>query len=232
MTFIFSMGPAIKKLRFPESGPEQSFAPSLQLRPGHEDTGIGASGRTKFNRESIRINNHVWKLGLLPSKMYRLTCILLALLLATQAKVAPSHIAREEDPPSCVDYRSLSNIVWGCVSTTIICASAAIHPNIPPREGPFKGALRRLELIFWTVVAPEILPCWALNQLLAALTVRDVYNKAKGMSRTSFEKSLYETRTGYEKERCGIWKTVKGWFSLYEIKEAASPGGCLSGIYW
>jgi hypothetical protein len=46
-----------------------------------------------------------------------------------------------------------------------------------------------------------------------------------------FEKSLYERRTGYEKKRCGIWETVKGWFSLYEIKEAASPGGYLSGIY-
>ncbi len=73
---------------------------------------------------------------------------------------------------------------------TIICAWAAIHPNIPPREGPFKATLRRLELMLWTILAPDILPCWALNQLLAAMRVRDVYNEGKGMLRTSFKKFL------------------------------------------
>jgi len=28
-----------------------------------------------------------------------------------------------------------------------------------------------------------------------------------------------------------IWKTVKGWFSMYEIKEPALHGGYLSRIY-
>ena len=124
--------------------------------------------------------------------MFRLACVLLLLLLTyqlvTQPGDASSIISREEaeDAPSiCVDYRfqrTLFNIVWGCVSTTIICAWAAIHPNIPPREGPLKGTLRRLELMFWTIVAPEILPAWALNQLLAAMTVRDIYNDGKGTS--------------------------------------------------
>src|SRR6266540_2366864 len=40
-----------------------------------------------------------------------------------------------------------------------------------------------------------------------------------------------ETSSGYKKDKCGIWKTVKGWFSMYEIKEAASQGGYLNGIY-
>ena len=47
------------------------------------------------------------------------------------------------------------------------------------------------------------------------------------MSRPSFDKILYEMRTGYETKRCGIWETVKRWVSLYEIKEATSPGGYL-----
>ena len=120
--------------------------------------------------------------------MFRLACVLLLIFLTYQvgqAKVAPnSVVTREENLSSCVDCRSqrtLYNIIWGCVSTTIICAWAAIHPNIPPREGPLKGALRRLELMFWVIVAPEILPAWALNQLLAAMTVREVYNNGKGM---------------------------------------------------
>jgi len=35
--------------------------------------------------------------------------------------------------------------------------------------------------------------------------------------------------SGYEKDS-GIWKAVRGWFSLYEVMEAASQGGHLSGI--
>ena len=34
--------------------------------------------------------------------------------------------------------------------------------------------------MFWTILAPEILPAWALNQLLGAFTVKYVYNKARG----------------------------------------------------
>ncbi len=38
-----------------------------------------------------------------------------------------------------------------------------------------------ISLMFWTIVAPEIPPAWALNQRLAAMTVRDVYNERKGV---------------------------------------------------
>jgi len=79
--------------------------------------------------------------------------------------------------------------------------------------------------MFWTIVAPEILPAWALNQLLAAMTVRDVYNDAKGMLRTSSEKfQVFVNKGQVIRRRRGIWKTVKKLLSLYEIKEAASQG--------
>ena len=126
--------------------------------------------------------------SLLHTNMFRLAHPLLLLLLAyqlvAQAADAPSNSPHEEAPADCVDgcsKRTPFNIIWGCLSTTIICAWAAIHPNIPPREGAIKGTLRKLELMFWTIMAPEILPAWALNQLLAAKTVRDVYNEGKGM---------------------------------------------------
>ena len=122
------------------------------------------------------------------TNMFRFPSVLLLLLFTyqftTQAADASSIIHREGALTSRVDYcsqRTLFNIIWGCISTTIICAWAAIHPNIPPREGPFKATLRRLELMFWAIMAPEILPAWALNQRLAAMTIRDLYNKEKGM---------------------------------------------------
>ena len=118
--------------------------------------------------------------------MFRLALLLLLLFLTyqfiVQAAVTPGlMITRGEEPSSSVDgpsKRTLFNIIWSCILTTIICAWTAIHPNIPPRESYLKATLRRLELMFWTIVAPEILPCWALNQLLAAKKVRDVYNDA------------------------------------------------------
>jgi len=120
--------------------------------------------------------------------MLHLACALLLLLLTyqyiSQATYAPFILPRDESSCNCTDgcsKRTLFNIIWGCVSTTIICAWAAIHPNIPPRERPFKATLRRFELMFWTIVAPEILPAWALNQRLAAMTVRDLYNKERGV---------------------------------------------------
>ena len=33
----------------------------------------------------------------------------------------------------------------------------------------------------WTIIAPEILPAWALNQRLAAMRIRDMYNSKKGV---------------------------------------------------
>ena len=110
--------------------------------------------------------------------MFHLARLLLLLFLTYQfvVQAAPGEVA----PPGCVDgcsKRTLFNIIWGCVSTTIICAWTAIHPNIPPRESYLKGILRKLELMCWTIVAPEMLPTWALNQLLAAKTIRDVYNE-------------------------------------------------------
>ena len=117
--------------------------------------------------------------------MFRLAHLLLLLFLTYQLVVraadAPGIVTREEETSSGRSKRTLLEIIWGCLSTTIICAWAALHPNIPPREGPIKGALRRLELMLWTIVAPEILPAWALNQLLAAMTVSRVYNRAKGV---------------------------------------------------
>lgn len=131
--------------------------------------------------------------------MFRVACVLLLLLLIyqfiTQAGNAPFIFPRDESSCNCADScskRSLFNILWGCVSTTIICAWVAIHPNIPPRESHLKRTLRRLELMFWTIVAPEILPAWALNQFLAAITVRDVYNKEKGGLCNSWKESYHK----------------------------------------
>ena len=125
---------------------------------------------------------------------YGLLFLLLGTQFITQAENSTSiHQARGEPSTdgSSTPTRSLFSLIWGCVSTLIICAWATVHPNIPPREGPVKGTLRRVELMFWAILAPEIFPAWALDQLLGAITVKDVYNEAKGVSSYLFPVKIF-----------------------------------------
>ena len=118
--------------------------------------------------------------------MFCLFLLLLTYQLAQVTVATMINSPREVSAVTCIDgcsTRTLFNVIWGCVSTTIICAWAAVHPNMPPRESALKKSLRRVELMLWTILAPEILPAWAFNQLLAAKTARNVYNHGKGGSR-------------------------------------------------
>ena len=120
------------------------------------------------------------------SRMFRLACVLLLLHLTYQlvrATDAQSVHERDEASSTCVDgfpKRSLFDIIWGCVSTTIICAWAAVHPNTPWTKGKSSEDVAATRADALDVVAPEILPCWALNQL-AAMTATDIYNEENGI---------------------------------------------------
>jgi len=107
--------------------------------------------------------------------------LLFAYLVGRVADVS-SMTPREEPSSDSGDgsKRTLFSIIWGCISTTIICAWSATHPNIPPREETFKAMFRRLELMGLALMAPEVLPAFALNQLFAAVKIRNEYNKARG----------------------------------------------------
>jgi len=113
--------------------------------------------------------------------MLRFGSVLLLLLMyqlvAQAADSLGSGITSREELSVDGSKRTLVSIVWGCVSTTLICAWTAIHPNIQPREGPLKSTLRSLELLAIATVAPEFLPAFALNQLFAALKIRNIYNQ-------------------------------------------------------
>src|SRR5260370_18989390 len=71
--------------------------------------------------------------------------------------------------------RSLYKIVWSCVLTTIICAWVSVHPNVPP-SGYWKGLWRRVQMMIWTIIAPELILAWAVQQLFAALVIRVTLN--------------------------------------------------------
>lgn len=65
--------------------------------------------------------------------------------------------------------------------TTFLCAWVAVHPNIPPAgEYGWKAVWRRTRLMFWTLVAPELVLAWAFKQRYAAQEIADTYNGIKG----------------------------------------------------
>jgi len=76
--------------------------------------------------------------------------------------------------------RTLFGVVWSCLSTTILCAWTAVHPNVPPRS-KWQARWNRLKLMFWMVVAPELVLAWAVRQFFAAKHIRDTYNERKGV---------------------------------------------------
>ena len=85
------------------------------------------------------------------------------------------------DIPACIcpaDQRSLWDILWACFGTIFACAWVSVHPNIPgPNEYSWRIFLRRLELMFWTVIGPEFIISWAFQQWLGA---RELEKRYKG----------------------------------------------------
>jgi hypothetical protein len=75
--------------------------------------------------------------------------------------------------------RTTFGIVWGCLSTTFICAWVSVHPNIPPpkhEEYGWRSLVRRMWLMFWTLVAPELILWWSFKQWKAAGKIARIYN--------------------------------------------------------
>ena len=74
------------------------------------------------------------------------------------------------------DQRTIWDILWSCLATIFACSWVSVHPNIPaPNESSRRIFLRRLELMFWAVIAPEMIITWALRQWLGARHLEKLY---------------------------------------------------------
>jgi hypothetical protein len=74
------------------------------------------------------------------------------------------------------DQRSTWDILWSSLAAIIACSWVSVHPNIPaPNEPGWKVILRRLELMFWAVVGPEMVIVWAFRQWLGARHLEKLY---------------------------------------------------------
>jgi len=101
--------------------------------------------------------------------------VVLILSLFQHGADALSSRAEPGTEDACPVKRSLYKIVWSCISTTIICAWVSVHPNVPP-SGYWKGLWRRVKMMIWTIIAPELILAWAVRQWFAAWEIRDTVN--------------------------------------------------------
>jgi len=82
-------------------------------------------------------------------------------------------LAVSQYPPS---ERTLWDIVWGCSLTIFACTWVSVHPNMPgPEDGRLVIWLRRLELMVWAVLAPEMIIFWSLRQWFGARRLAKKY---------------------------------------------------------
>ncbi|KDR77183.1 hypothetical protein GALMADRAFT_66531 [Galerina marginata CBS 339.88] len=83
--------------------------------------------------------------------------------------ITPDFNSPSSQCPCPDQQRSLWDILWSCLATIFACTWVSVHPNIPPSgEKWWKTALRRLELMFWAVIAPELIILWAMKQFFGA----------------------------------------------------------------
>ncbi|KAF8869882.1 hypothetical protein CPB84DRAFT_1803306 [Gymnopilus junonius] len=83
-----------------------------------------------------------------------------------------STLQQQLPSPSYQNQRSLWDILWGCLATIFACTWVSVHPNIPdPNDGIFRILLRRLELMLWATLVPELVLFWALRQFMGAYMI-------------------------------------------------------------
>ncbi|KDR79733.1 hypothetical protein GALMADRAFT_61863 [Galerina marginata CBS 339.88] len=69
----------------------------------------------------------------------------------------------------CPNTRSRWDIIWSCLATIFVCTWVSVHPNIPALGEPWwKKVSRRVELMFWSIIAPELIINWAIQQWFGA----------------------------------------------------------------
>lgn len=78
--------------------------------------------------------------------------------------------------------RSIWDIVWSCLLTIFACTWLTVHPNIPADGDSFWiVARRRLQVMAYAVLAPEMTILWAMRQWVGARQLKDKYQD-RGMA--------------------------------------------------
>ncbi|ESK86171.1 hypothetical protein Moror_10965 [Moniliophthora roreri MCA 2997] len=76
------------------------------------------------------------------------------------------------------ECRTVTDILWSCLSVVLICTWVAIHPNIPHVEThPAVVVYQNLELMVIALLAPELIILWAMRQWISARDIAKEFGK-------------------------------------------------------
>ena len=75
--------------------------------------------------------------------------------------------------------RSVYDILWSCFATTFACTWVSIHPNVPRAdEGKWTILMRRIFLMIFSILAPEVMVMWAFKQWRGAVKIKTIINSS------------------------------------------------------
>ena len=76
------------------------------------------------------------------------------------------------------DTRSIYGIIWSCLSTIFTCTWIVVHPNIPaPGDSKWAVLRRRVAIMGYVLIAPEMVIMWAGRQHYAARNLAKKHEK-------------------------------------------------------
>jgi len=116
-------------------------------------------------------------------------CILVYSFLYSKGNAAPgvpfthpSSFLLRDTPATDVCPRNRLEIIWSCIATILASSWVAVHPNLPHRDdSKLKKILRRVELMLWAIITPELIIYWAARQWYGARWMERYFRGEVGM---------------------------------------------------
>ena len=110
-------------------------------------------------------------------RRYRTTA---APIIDTGSPVYDVPIFVRDDSTDADAERTVWDILWSCLATTLAVTWVSVHPNVPFLEENNRMILkRRIFLMILALLAPEVMIMWAFKQWRGAVMIKEMVNKAK-----------------------------------------------------
>ncbi|KAE8133565.1 hypothetical protein BDV38DRAFT_274264 [Aspergillus pseudotamarii] len=106
--------------------------------------------------------------------------LLLALSATVAVSAAPTSQVDSQPEPGYVaepNQRGTLTLFWNCFSTFILCVWTAVHPDVLPVQGPRSANFYKFFMMTWAIVIPELVVCMAVEQLLRARKIRNLWEQ-------------------------------------------------------
>ena len=131
----------------------------------------------------------------------------------TNTSAAPfsiiSNIEIQQQQSVYLHQRTIWDIIWSCLVTIFSCAWVSVHPNIPgPDDSRIKKVFQRLELMFWSIICPELITYWAAKQWFAA---RRLANRYRGQFLFLFFFGIYHLKHSSYLVIIRVWMDEDSW---------------------